>query len=160
MQETLVVDADRDRSQIVRQDILALQERILHEVGDPNGSMVPCEFPLVHHFAPGTYAREIRLPAGSLVVGKIHKHAHVNVLSQGRVAVYTESRGPEEFSAPRTWVSDPGTKRVVYTHEDAVWTTIHHNPHDERDTDAIENFVIAKTFEEYEQFNKVKLCPT
>ena len=83
------------------------------------------------------------------MVGKIHNHAHVNVLSMGRVSVYTE-QGPEEFSAPRTWISEPGTKRVVYTHEDAVWNTIHHNPTNETDTDKIEEFVIAKTFEQFD----------
>ena len=132
-----------------RQAIMALEERIRHEVSGPAGSMAPVECPLEHRFAPGIYARTIFLPAGSLVVGKIHNHAHVNVLSMGRVSVYTE-QGPEEFSAPRTWISEPGTKRVVYTHEDAVWNTIHHNPTNETDTDKIEEFVIAKTFEQFD----------
>jgi hypothetical protein len=40
------------------------------------------DFVTRHHFAPGQYAREIELPNGKVVVGKIHKHAHVNVVSK------------------------------------------------------------------------------
>jgi hypothetical protein len=49
----------------------------------------PEAFVTRHHFAPGSYAREIEIPAGSRVVGKIHRHAHVNVISKGHVLVAT-----------------------------------------------------------------------
>ncbi|MDE2099303.1 MAG: hypothetical protein KGL39_18765 [Patescibacteria group bacterium] len=106
-------------------------------------------YPVTHHFAPGSYGREIFIPQGHVVVGKIHKHAHLNVLSQGRVAVLTE-QGVEEFQAPRTWVSVPGTKRVVFAHTDVVWTTIHVTP--ETDLTKIEEHVIAKDYDALAQF--------
>lgn len=62
--------------------------------------------PLKHHFAPGLYAREIFIPAGSVVVGKIHRHSHINVISQGSAIVVTEF-GRMEVSAPYTFVSEP-----------------------------------------------------
>ena len=102
--------------------------------------------PVQHHFAPGVYGREIRLPAGTVVVGKIHKHAHLNVLSQGRVLVFTEHEGVQEFRAPYTFVSTPGTKRVVYTVEEAVWTCIHRT--DKTDLADIEAEVIASDYSE------------
>lgn len=104
--------------------------------------------PLKHHFAPGNYAREILLPAGSLVVGKIHKHAHINVISKGSVTVFTES-GSLDLKAPATFVSEVGTKRAVLAHEDTVWTTIH--PTDETDLEKIEEHVIAKTYDALER---------
>lgn len=81
--------------------------------------------PVTHHFAPGAYGREIRMPAGLIVVGKIHKHAHVNVISQGYCVVFTEHEGMQELRAPCTFVSSPGTKRAVLVLEDTVWTTVH-----------------------------------
>lgn len=110
----------------------------------------PVECPLTHHFAPGLYAREILLPKDSLVVGKIHKHAHVNNISKGRVLVATEF-GAEEFVAPCQFVSKPGTKRAVYALEDTIWTTYH--PTEETDLEKIEEEVIAKDFEEYRLFS-------
>lgn len=108
------------------------------------------EMPLQHVFAPGAYARTIFIPAGSVIVGKIHKHQHLNILSMGHVTVFTEGGGEEDLQGPLTMVSPAGTKRAVYAHTDTVWTTIHLT--NETDLAKIEEHVIAKTYEEYEQF--------
>lgn len=114
------------------------------------GTLPGVEMPLQHVFAPGAYARTIFIPAGSVIVGKIHKHQHLNILSMGHVTVYTEGGGEEDLHGPLTMVSPPGTKRAVYAHTDTVWTTIHLT--NETDLEKIEEHVIAKTYEEYEQF--------
>lgn len=124
-----------------RDSILALQEAL--------GDFEQYDFPIKHYFAPGLYSREIFMPAGSVVVGKIHKHSHMNVISQGKVKVSTEF-GSEEFTAPHSFVSLPGTKRAVYVLEDCIWTTFH--PTEETDLEKIEDHVIAKSFEEYDSF--------
>jgi|JI9StandDraft_1071089.scaffolds.fasta_scaffold170722_2 hypothetical protein len=110
------------------------------------------ECPVTHHFAPGAYGREILLPKGSLVVGKIHKHSHINVISKGRVSVITET-GRKELSAPCTFVSDVGTKRAVYAHEDTVWTTIHVS--NETDLEKLEDDIIAKSYDELSLLEKL-----
>jgi hypothetical protein len=134
---------------VVREKILSF-EGLLRQSLDHGYTEADC--PLTHHFAPGAYGREIFIPQGAIVIGKIHKHAHLNVLSQGSVSVLTED-GPLEFSAPRTWVSSPGTKRVVFAHTDVVWTTVHVT--DETDLDKIEEFVIAKTYDALDGFLQI-----
>lgn len=131
----------------VREKLYRLQHAISTMPGD-------VEMPLQHTFAPGVYVRTIFIPAGSVLVGKIHKHQHANVLSKGRVTVLTESGGVEDLEGPLTMVSEPGTKRAVYAHTDTVWTTIH--PTDKTDLKDIEDETIAKTFEEYEAFSQLK----
>jgi len=84
------------------------------------------------------------IPAGGLIIGKIHRHAHVNTISKGRVLVVTEF-GKHEIIAPCTFISEPGTKRVVLAQEDTVWTTYH--PTEETDLEKIEAHVIAPSFE-------------
>lgn len=106
--------------------------------------------PLTHSFASGMYVREIFLPAGVIVVGKIHKHDHPNFLMKGKVSVFTESGGVEVITAPKSMISPAGTKRVVYAHEDTVWVTVHKT--DSQDLAEIEEETIAKTYEE------VQLC--
>jgi hypothetical protein len=103
-------------------------------------------------FAPGQYAREFKLAARpwgderqAVVIGKIHKHAHVNIVSKGRCTVYTED-GLMEIEAPMTFVSSPGTKRVVVIHEDLVWTTVHSNPNDETAMAQLEAEIIAPNY--------------
>ncbi len=114
-------------------------------------NMAEPDMPLTHHFAPGVYGREIFIPADCVVVGKIHKHAHLNMLMQGHVTVKTEA-GIEDFHAPMVMVSKAGTKRALYTHTDTIWVTVHLT--ESQDLDVIEDEVIAKT---YEEFDKLQL---
>lgn len=130
-----------------RDEILDLQERLVSGVS--SGQLQSPEMPLRHIFTDGAYARELTMPAGCVVVGKIHKHAHLNFITKGKVAVATEF-GKEVFTAPYTFVSEPGTKRVVYILEDTVWTTVHVTT--ETDLEKIEDYVIAKSFEEYDEY--------
>jgi quercetin dioxygenase-like cupin family protein len=101
------------------------------------------QFPLTHHFAPGVYAREMFLPAGHTIVGKIHKHAHLNIVSKGSVILSTEE-GSKELNAPCVFTSYAGTKRAVYIKEDAIWITIHVT--DKTDLKEIEAELIAASF--------------
>lgn len=114
------------------------------------GELPSVDFPLQHVFAPGVYARTIQLPAGSIILGKIHKHKHLNILSQGKVQVLTEEGGVEELEGPLTLVSPAGTKRAVVALTDAVWTTIHLT--ESTDLGEIEEETIARTYEEYDIF--------
>jgi len=122
----------------------------LYELQALGGELPEVEMPLQHVFAPGLYARTIFIPAGTFVVGNIHKHRHVNTLSMGMVDVLTEGGGIERLRGPMTMTSEPGTKRALYAHTDLVWTTYHVT--NLTDLDAIEDFVIAPTYEAYERF--------
>ena len=48
--------------------------------------------PLKHSFSDGIYVREIFIPQGMLLTGKIHKHKHPNFLLKGEVMVKTKKR--------------------------------------------------------------------
>lgn len=109
------------------------------------------EFSTTHHFAPGIYMRELFIPKGVVLTGKIHKTEHMNILSQGDITVWTEG-GMKRLKASTVIKSMPGIKRVGYAHEDSVWITVHPNVTEERDTDKIEQMLIAKTFDEVLQF--------
>lgn len=99
------------------------------------------ELQTAHYFADGLYAREIRIPAGVLLTGKVHAAEHLNILSKGRITVWTED-GMRELCAPHAMVSRPGTKRVGLAHEDSVWTTIHANLRNTTDLDELEAVLI------------------
>jgi hypothetical protein len=140
--EALEVLKTREMQHARRAVILRMQSAI-----EQSARRVPAEHcPVQHFFAPGQYAREITMPADMVVVGKIHKHAHVNVISRGHVLVFTEHEGLQELIAPVTFVSSPGTKRVVHTLEETVWTTVHST--DKTDIAEIEREIIAEDYSE------------
>lgn len=133
---------DQDRTQTFRRNVICLQEFML---GRDDKLDLDKDCPVRHIFAPGVYLREMTIPKGTVIIGKIHKHAHPNIISQGKVRVVTET-GSHELTAPHTFVSEVGTKRVVYAIEDTIWTTVHVT--DETDLAKIEDHVIAKDYSE------------
>lgn len=134
---------------VTREKIIALE----HEVA----KLPPVDMPLRHFFANGIYARELTIPKGTVLVGKIHKYAQINILSKGDISIATE-QGIMRVQAPYTVVSPPGTKRVGYAHEETVWTTISRT--DETDLELIEKDLIADSFENYELFQREALLLT
>src|SRR3954470_20694219 len=102
-----------------------------------------------HYFSDGVYAREIKIPAGIILTGEIHKFKQLNILSKGEMSVLTED-GMKRVSAPFTVVSPAGTKRIAYAHTECVWTTVHGT--DETDVDAIRSKFIAKDETEWLEF--------
>jgi hypothetical protein len=147
----------RDISATSREGILALEEMIIadqiHDFRPITTEDLAQEyFPVKHYFADGVYAREIFLPAGTVIIGKIHKHAHMNVISQGKCTVITEF-GIENIEAPHSFLSKAGTKRVVLTVEDVIWTTFHGVTEEQcGNLDTIEDRVICKNYDEYDEF--------
>lgn len=100
------------------------------------------ELPLVHRFTPGLYIREIFMPAGTLLTSKIHQTEHPYVVTKGVVSVWTEREGWVKITAPHTGITKPGTRRLLYIHEDTTWTTFH--PTDKTDLAEIEDDLIVK----------------
>lgn len=91
-----------------------------------------------HHHSEGQYVREARIPKGIYLVGKTHKTRHLNILTTGKMTVWTvhgrvdlcAHKGPVVYETPA------GVKKVGYAHEDSVWLTVH--PTDEVDQDRLE----------------------
>ena len=108
--------------------------------------MPPVEIPVKHYFALNTYAREITIPKGTIITGKIHKTEQLNILSKGEMSVLTDG-GVVRVRAPFTVVSPADTKCIAYTHEECVWTTIHGTA--SKDVDEIEALFVAQNDQEY-----------
>ncbi len=130
---------------------VAKNRQIIFQLQDFMQKEIPAHLrvePVVHHhFANGVYAREMILPKGVLIVGKIHKHQHLCIV-KGKCEVANDHQlelidGYKIFTAPA------GVKRVILAHEDTSWTTVHVTT--ETDLDAIEREVIAESYDEMPQ---------
>jgi len=138
-----------------REEILNVQAQMQGMIVDGVAESVADQCTLTHYFTPKdeeygccTYAREIKLPKGSLVIGKIHRHQHLNFITQGKVIVYTEF-GLKHLEDPCTFVSEVGLKRAVYAVEDTLWTTVHLTKfNSEEELSKIEDEVIAPSYED------------
>lgn len=99
-----------------------------------------------HLFAPGIYGRKMFIPAGTCIVGKIHMHSHLNIITHGVIRVVTEFDNIL-YEGSNTWISKAGIKRAVFAIEDTEWITIHPNPTNTEDLDILENSIIAPDFD-------------
>ena len=68
------------------------------------------EIGIKHYFAPGCYAREMFVPQGVMLTGKIHRFGHLNIMSKGKMTLVTET-GRQVVEAPFTFISEPGAIR-------------------------------------------------
>lgn len=104
------------------------------------------EFDVKHSFAPGMYIREMFIPKGSVVVGKIHRGECVNVCPMGDIEIVTEA-GDMHVVAPFTAVSAPGTQKIGFAREDTVWINIFRT--DETDIEKLENELVYSDAEAF-----------
>lgn len=118
MEEIIDIEVKIDKSDSFFEDMLDQVEALM----TLNNTSV--DAPLTHRFTPGLYAREIRMPAGSCIVSRIHNTCHPFVVSKGKVSVMTEE-SETMIEAPFTGITTPGTRRLLYCHTDVVWTTFH-----------------------------------
>lgn len=82
------------------------------------------EMDTTHYFLPGAYIRELIIPAGTMLVGRVHKTEHVSIMVEGEMTVVRET-GMERICAPFFHIGQPGTKRVGYAHRTSRWLTVH-----------------------------------
>lgn len=87
---------------------------------------------VVHHYSPGICARELHIPAGTMLTGAIHKFENMNFMMKGVIYLVTPD-GIKRIEAPATVVSPAGTKRIAWAETDCIWTTLF--PTDERDSE-------------------------
>jgi hypothetical protein len=100
------------------------------------------ECPVKHGFANGVYLREIFMPAGTYVIGKEHKTEHFNIILKGQAYVLMND-DVQLITAPCTFVSEAGTRKVLVVLEDMIWQTTHVNPDDVTNVEVLEDKLIS-----------------
>jgi hypothetical protein len=99
------------------------------------------EIEYVHRFTPGLYTREMRVPAGVMCTGAIHKTEHISIFLEGRMLIPDGNGGSKEIVAPIVETAQPGIKRVGVALEDVRWITVH--PTELTDVDEILDEIVT-----------------
>tara|TARA_S200000501_G_C20859288_1_gene759026 strand:+ start:3090 stop:3572 length:483 start_codon:yes stop_codon:yes gene_type:complete len=128
-----------------RNKILDFEQEILNTGLAYTGEEANKINPLKHSFGDGCYIREIFMPAGQLIISKIHKKLHPYFIMKGKVSILTDE-GVQHIQAPYSGITKPGTKRVLYIHEDTVFITV--SVTNKTDIKEIEDEIIAKDFQD------------
>ena len=79
---------------------------------------------VTHNFADGQYIRQIVMPKNLLVATKIHAKNHPFFIMKREASIYSD-KGVERIKAPFHGITEAGTKRVLYIHEECTFITVH-----------------------------------
>lgn len=126
-----------------RSDIMKFEEHIK----SLPGSLGEDPFPLKHEFADGMYIRTLTVPPRVITVTKIHGQTHPFFLQKGTISILTED-GVKTHTAPYAGITKAGTKRVIWHHDEVVFTTVHRT--NKKELKEIEEEIIAKDFSKFQ----------
>jgi hypothetical protein len=122
---------------------------------------VPC--PVVHHFGPGVYMREIQLAADTFVVGRNHRQPHLNIMLKGTLQLVDDDGSTRTLTAPQMYTSQGGRKCALVL-DDVVWLNVLAT--DLVDVEAIESWMFddgavavdhyARTFEHHRSLRQAE----
>ena len=108
-----------------------------------------------HYFNGGMYCRKVFRPAGTIIVGKIHKSDHFFMCTSGEIIAWSE-KGMVTLKAGDVIESKAGTKRVTLAVVDSIGITVHKT--DKTDLDEIEAELIEpEDVSMYDSSNKIKI---
>lgn len=98
--------------------------------------------PVVHHFGPGIYIREVSMAAGLFAIGHRQTQEHVNIMLKGKVLMLNDDGSTKELVAPLMFTGKPGRK-IGYILEDVVWQNVYAT--EERDVEVLESMFLDKS---------------
>ena len=145
--------------QKINKEIEALQDFIVSNndkegfYGDGKSIAESPEIPIKHSFADQIYVRQMNMKAGHVVVGAIHNHQHVWFLLTGHVSINNNGE-VIDYVSPCYTVSEPGSKRVIYAHEDSIFVNVHKNPLNVKDMNKLEEEIVSINVDEFNKKNK------
>lgn len=90
------------------------------------------EMPTEHSFCRGLYARTMRIPAGTVLTGAVHRDESFFVVRAGSLIV-TDGGQSKTLHQGDMVVTPAGSKRAGVALTDVIVTTFHHNAAELRD---------------------------
>jgi quercetin dioxygenase-like cupin family protein len=131
--------------------VLAIREKKLKDKIDGLQALMlehdQADIPVRNVFSGGVYAREVFIPKGTMLVGKVHMTEHLNICLKGDLTFLTVD-GPQRIKAPAMFSSPAGTKKLAYANEDSIWVNVHPDLGLEPETTV--DAITVDTFAEYD----------
>lgn len=116
---------DSPRRVAARAAVEKLQQASLAKTDGPRAEMiVSTEFSDKHAvFGAHLATRSVSAPAGSVIVGAVHKYPTLNVLMKGRVIMVSE-HGRRTLIAPCMYMQEANVKKAGWVIEDCTLTNV------------------------------------
>ena len=97
-----------------RSKLLRLEEKLK--------AMPQADLPVRHLFSGDIYAREIFIPGGTMLTGRMYLIDHIDMMVYGDMTV-SGDEGTKRVTGYNVFPSTAGKKRAGYAHSDTLWIT-------------------------------------
>ena len=139
---------------LFKEGLISHEDSVVHHTPEMDEVM-----PVNHHLKDGLYTREIFMPKGMLVVSFIHKQSHPSFFLKGEMSIVSDTGEVKRIKGPMKVMTDIGTQRVAYIHEDTTWVCVYRT--DATTIEEAEKEVYTENYKELPEhviLNKKLLC--
>lgn len=88
------------------------------------GDNIADKLPVRNFIYAGMYARELTIPAGVALTGKIHLEDHLCFVTKGDLSIMTDD-GTARVQNGHIFEARAGLKKLGFAHEETVFVTVH-----------------------------------
>lgn len=110
-------------------------------------------FQLVERVSGGLYLREITIPRGCLLTGRVYKFDHMEMMVRGDITIYSATEGKRTRYTDHTVIeAQAGKRQAGFAHEETVWVTVNKVP--DIAIEKMQAYTTTRTFAEYDAFHR------
>lgn len=134
-----------------------LADAVVERIEQMESAMLECEqveIPVIDRFVNGMYMREITIPKGTLLTGRVHLFDYADIMLSGDISVATKD-GCVRYTGANVLHGVAGRKRAGYAHEDTRWLTVHRA--EVESGDDFVNKLTVTTVKDYLEYSKCQL---
>lgn len=109
-------------------------------------------YQLKEYVSGGLYCRQITIPKGACITGRIYKFDHVEILLSGDISILAADGGEKRHSGLKVIEAQSGKRQAGFAHEETVWLTI--NPVPDIPLDKMLDWTSVLTYDDYYRFHE------
>ena len=109
-------------------------------------------YQLKEYYSGGMYCREITIPEGAFITGRIYKFDHVEIMLSGEITILSADGGKTHYEGHNVIEAKAGKRQGGLAHKETKWLTINCIPDHLPMNEALD-FTSVLTYDEYKYFH-------
>ena len=109
-------------------------------------------YQLKEYYSGGMYCREITIPEGAFITGRIYKFDHIEIMLSGEIEILSADGGKTYYEGHNVIEAKAGKRQGGLAHKETKWLTINCIPDYLPINEALD-FTSVLTYKEYKDFH-------
>lgn len=109
------------------------------------------DYQLKEFYSGGLYCRQITIPKGALITGRIYKFDHIEMMLSGEIEIVSADGGKKTYTGTNVIAAKSGKRQAGLAIKETVWMTINQVPANIPIHEMLD-YTAVLTYEEYNEF--------